>query len=797
MVRTLIWALAAVYLPGSLYGQGYTVCGTVKTEEAQPLGFVTIQVDGGEERVFGSLSDSLGAFCITVPAGFYTMTIKTWGFESYTTDINVDQNIQLAGIVMYLDDSTKGAEITASRPIVTHEIDRMRVSVENTMLGSGDMWDMLRLAPGILADAHGNLLIHGKSGIKVMIDGRPLNLSGADLQGFLAGLSAQDVSSIEILSNPPASMDASGAGVINIVMKKAKQNGYSVNLRQQFTRGINNKYKTGLGGMYRRGKVFVNGSYDFGQTKDFIQEQNSIRFFEDALDFVDWEEQIERTKRVQNHGYHVFVDCEISPKSSLSFRSAGRINPWTYTSTHATTRIGGDVNQPDSSIVNQSDLSLKSNYLDGYLGYSRKIGKANFSADFDYTNFGKNQDQAVNSRYLGYDGAEMRSDSFLQEAFQEVDLYGARVDMSQPVSEKVMVEYGVKYSHISTRNVSERSNIRQGVATTDSFLSNAFDYKERNAATYFSMKGKLKKIEFQTGLRAEYTDLEGSSRNEGRLLDLQYVRLFPSLALKVSGEKESSYGFLYSQRINRPNYRLLNAFRVYTSPYNYFEGNPFLLPSITRRAEVNWLWKYKYYFALFGELVSKPIEEISIQDNASQTLRYTAINLDQAVRAGVAINGTAELNNWWTIYWDFSGYYQRYQFLTPYTGEPVENAAFVFSPFVWNGFRIGALGDLSLEWEFSYNSPIYQGAFRIDRRSQLALGASKSFLKSRMKLTLFYADVLNQNLFTLRTDFGLQQHVFRENPENQYLRIGLAWKFGSEKEGKSEKKINTEEKQRL
>lgn len=54
-----------------------------------------------------------------------------------------------------------------------------------------------------------------------MIDGRPTNLSGADLTSYLKSISGSTISRIEIITQPSSKYDAEGnAGIIDIRLKK-------------------------------------------------------------------------------------------------------------------------------------------------------------------------------------------------------------------------------------------------------------------------------------------------------------------------------------------------------------------------------------------------------------------------------------------------------------------------------------------------------------------------------------------------------------------------------------------------
>src|SRR5687768_13978666 len=69
----------------------------------------------------------------------------------------------------------------------------------------------------------------------VFIDGKPTQLSGADLQSYLSAMSDWQVEVIELIENPGDRYDASGnAGIVNIKTKANKQRGFNGSLKLSY-----------------------------------------------------------------------------------------------------------------------------------------------------------------------------------------------------------------------------------------------------------------------------------------------------------------------------------------------------------------------------------------------------------------------------------------------------------------------------------------------------------------------------------------------------------------------------------
>ncbi|MFM7429981.1 MAG: TonB-dependent receptor plug domain-containing protein, partial [Flammeovirgaceae bacterium] len=74
----------------------------------------------------------------------------------------------------------------------------------------------------------GKVLLRGNDKVAVLIDGKQTALTGFGSQSGLDNLPASAIEKIEIINNPSAKYDANGnAGIINIIYKKNKQEGFN------------------------------------------------------------------------------------------------------------------------------------------------------------------------------------------------------------------------------------------------------------------------------------------------------------------------------------------------------------------------------------------------------------------------------------------------------------------------------------------------------------------------------------------------------------------------------------------
>jgi outer membrane receptor protein involved in Fe transport len=96
----------------------------------------------------------------------------------------------------------------------------------------------MKNVPSVSVDIDGNVTLRN-SPPQIYVDGRPTTLT-------LDQIPADQIASIEVITNPSAKFDASGgtSGILNIVLKKNRKAGYNGNLRA----GIDMRGKFNAGG---------------------------------------------------------------------------------------------------------------------------------------------------------------------------------------------------------------------------------------------------------------------------------------------------------------------------------------------------------------------------------------------------------------------------------------------------------------------------------------------------------------------------------------------------------------------
>ena len=102
--------------------------------------------------------------------------------------------------------------------------DKTVFNVENSINSTGSTaYELLQKAPGVVVDNNDNIMLKGRGGVLVQIDGKDTRFSQEELADYLKSIQSVDVESIELISNPSSKYEAQGtAGIINIKLKKNK-----------------------------------------------------------------------------------------------------------------------------------------------------------------------------------------------------------------------------------------------------------------------------------------------------------------------------------------------------------------------------------------------------------------------------------------------------------------------------------------------------------------------------------------------------------------------------------------------
>ncbi|MDE3212228.1 MAG: carboxypeptidase regulatory-like domain-containing protein, partial [Bacteroidota bacterium] len=155
----------------------------------------------------------------------------------------------------------KAVVVTAEKPLMEVNIDRKVFNVAKSITSAGGTAiDVMKNIPSVNVDIDGNVTLRNATP-QIFVDGRPTTLT-------LDQIPADEIESVEVITNPSAKYDASGggAGILNIVLKKNTKPGYNGNIRAN----LDSRARFGIGANVnvKQGKInfFANTMYNERKT---------------------------------------------------------------------------------------------------------------------------------------------------------------------------------------------------------------------------------------------------------------------------------------------------------------------------------------------------------------------------------------------------------------------------------------------------------------------------------------------------------------------------------------------------
>ncbi|CAL2087896.1 Outer membrane receptor protein involved in Fe transport [Tenacibaculum sp. 190524A02b] len=778
--------------------------GNVKNSLGEAIEFANvIFTDSSNTIIKGGVTNEKGSFEFLIKEGNYKLTISFLGYKDYSVNYIIDKN-QSIDTVFLEEDSNKLEEVvvTGKKATIVKKVDRIEFNIKNTVLSEGNAWEVLNKTPGVIASSSGSLQVFGKSGVLVMIEERPVQLSLDELKNMLEGMSASEINLIEVITNPPAKYDAEGNGIINISLKKKKTLGYNGEFFSRYTQGIFPKLSNGANIIYRNNKVNISANYSLGKGKSNVKEDSDINFLNSITKRSSfWKENSDRNTDYVTHNFRTSLDYQLSEKSVFGVKIDGNLVPDRETINKTRTDVFDNQNVLESIFINNNNSDRETKNISYNVNFNHKFKKKGRSLVFnlDHIDYDTEGNQGVSTDFYKSENSFDKNEFFTSDNNQNIQIYTSKLDYIEPIDSTSNIEAGFKFNSIKTDNNLIYFNRNPlGNLLFDSTRSNQFIYNEDTYATYLSYSKDFDRLSVKVGVRGEYTRTKGNSVTLNQVTNNNYFEIFPSAFFQYSLKNKNSVGVSYSRRIKRPKFRLLNPFQFFTSPYSSIEGSPFLQPSFSDNVDVTYSLKNKYFLTGYFSYTKSPFTQLSIQDNETRVFKYKAVNLNSNVAFGLVFSTSFNMSSFWRVYFDLNLYNEIYEFIDVDGSQLIRNQRFNMDPYLWNEFQISKKHNLSLELITRYFSPKVQGGFDIKEMGEVSIGVKKKFLQNKATLSIYVADVFDTNKYTLESRYAMQNHIFRENPENQYVRFSLSYRFGNSKNKKKKKRERkSAEKKRL
>ena len=823
-MRKIITMLTAALMSFSLISQaqvkdgkvsGMVVDGNVKTIESATITLLRFK-DSSVVKL--SVANKEGNYEFeAVPEGRYLVSITAAGhskefseiFEISAAKSDVTlKTIELIPVAKSLSEVT----VTAKKPLIEQKLDRMVVNVEASVTNVGaSAMEVLEKSPGISVDKDGNISLKGKQGVQVYIDGRPSYLGGTDLANLLRNMNASQLEQIEIMTNPPAKYDAAGnSGIINIKTKKTKQFGYNGSLSSTWSQGRYAKVSESFNFNYRKNKVNLFTNIGYSNRKNF-QDLNIQRKFIDigskeVKSLFDQESRIRESG--ESYNAKIGMDYFASKKTTLGAVVNGFYNPGTFSNR-------SNVHILNPAGVLQSQTLARTNNDKKWKNFSTNLNLRHvfdstgreLTMDADYLVYNSTDMQdLVNAYYNTVGVPTFKPDTLLGSLPQHITIYSGKADYSHPLKKGAKFEAGIKTSSVKTDNDGVYNNLINKQPILDSGRSNHFIYKENVYAAYVNYSRPFgKKWKGQFGLRVENTQSDGhsagyefaASQNRfayvNKYFKRDYTQLFPTAYVQFNLNAKNSFVLNYGRRINRPDYEDLNPFIHFLDRYTFEQGNPNLQPQFSHNIEISHTYKGFLTTTLNYSKTTNIITEVLEQNTIKNETFVKKSNIASQRQYGVSVAVGGELKKWW------SGNVYINVFNNLYKG--IVNNDYISIGATTGQLNISNQFKLSKTWnaELSgfYQSPAFEGVFKIQGLGALNMGVSKQIMKGKGTIRFSAKDILLTQKAKGTIVYSNIDAAFQQRRDSRQVALGFTYRFnkGKLKAGNSKRAGGASEEQ--
>jgi outer membrane receptor protein involved in Fe transport len=747
----------------------------------------------------GTLSDSLGQFVFyDVVPGTYLISASHIGYAEFFSPpvaVNIEKTL-LPDIILNEEAEMEQVIVRAKKPVYEQKIDRLVMNVQSSITAAGgSILEVLQKSPGVSVNKQNSLItMNGRAGVKVMMNGKMLELPSETVIQMLDGMTAANVEKIELITAPPAKYDAEGGGgIIHIVTRQQTELGTNVSIA--LTAG-------------RRASTALAGNFDISH-----RNKNAAWFLDYSVSSSDNEHKFRLTRQSRSNGaISMITDQSDRPNFTIQQNIAAGFE-WnidnTTTLNFGTTAyrrnwkldaLNTDISKRSNEPTTTTTIAIHEDNIwqsaTGAVALNKKIGKrSNLTLDVDYLYYNNDNPSQYDNKL---------PDNHPQDAVTRIDLgketpikmLVGKSDYSVNVSRRLTLEGGIKVVASALNNNVVVENEINKVFVTDSFFTSFSTLHEQITAAYLSSQWNAStKWHVNTGVRYEYTHTNIGSPAQKDQVNRKYGYWFPSLQAKYDIAKQMDIQFAYSRRITRPTYNDIAPYVFFWGPNTFSSGNTSLRPSITDGIKAGFHLKRW----MISVDVSHTKDEMAAYqptlDSVTNNLIYRSENLKYLNSIGVTNSYSFDLTHWWKVQANVTGRYQQVK--TTHLQNNIKSTLYDVNINVVNAVTLPH--DFSLEVSGIYQSKTLFGVSRFLPRGSLNAGIQKKF-RDKGTLRFVVDDILNTDAWDIKA-YSPENNVntyFKYNFHNRYARITYTRNFGNSKlQSVKMKSASDEERKRV
>jgi outer membrane receptor protein involved in Fe transport len=777
-----------------------TISGLIKdktTKTALPYINVVLKTSKDQKIVAGTVTNEEGRFNIpSVPAGNYLLEITSIGYKIKSQKLFVGTLSDYLDLnIIDIEEDTNALSeviVTSKTSEVSAKMDKKVFSVaDNITQSGGSVLQSMQSLPGVTLH-DGKVQLRGNDKVMVLIDGKQTALTGFGNQSGLDNIPASAIDKIEIINNPSAKFDANGnAGIINIIYKKNKQEGFNgkigissgygslwerkanlPDIRPQYQ--MTPKINPSLSLNYRKEKINAYVQADYLYTETLNKNEFVTRTYDDGT--------LINQQTVRNRNTHF-----TTLKSGIDWNYNDQ-NSFSFSGLFGSEKI---IDNGDEPFFNQ-DYSQRLRLWSFLEDELKTTAMASFSYEHKFKQPGHKLNTGINYTYhredekyfftntlpdfTGEDSFKLLSDE------KVIDIH---LDYIKPL------QYGRFEAGFKFRNREIPTNMQFFPGQNSPIDANAggwANYKEIIPAVYSNYIFETDKIEAELGLRLEYVKLRydvnpdhPTYKSDG----YNYTEPFPNVRFGYKIDDQNKITAFYNRRVDRPAEVDIRIFPKYDDAEIIKVGNPALRPQFTNTFEVgykNTMPKGYFTSSVYYRIINGTIARIATTVPGSNLIYNVFQNADKSTSVGIEAIYSNEITSWYTFNINGNLYQNTIDAFTVTNLYPVpgnyigERQQMVSGNLKWN--NILQL-DKTLKGQISllYLAPDVVPKGKISSRFSVDLGIKKTVQKGKGEVFLNATDVFNTLVIQKQIIGQGFSYTSKDYYETQVIRFGYSYKF--------------------
>lgn len=765
----------------------YGVRATVVDNEGAPEEYATYRIFAIPDTIrpiVGNLTDETGVIDAALPqTGEYRIVVSAAMKLPITVDFSVSDEMPVADLgvltTQLAGETLNEVTVTAQRPLVTKEIDRIGYDVTaDAEATTSTLSEILKKVPLVSVESDGTIRVNGSENFKVYRNGRPNNGLSKNAKDIFQAIPASTIKKIEVITDPGAREDADSSGMIlNIITNSTSS-----------MSGITGS----VGALY--------GWHQGPQANAFLMTQiKKLTFSASGGTFVyfknDMKGKVYDEKKYDETGYESTSDAhykaggdggwfnldgslEIDTLNLLTTSLNGFISKNSHDMTTNTAMFAPD---GQMEFAYSSDSYYRKNGytdIDFSLDYQRSTRLKGETVTLSYRLSHTRQDMDQTTDYYDVVGNPFAYTSNLSDFDLKFFEHTFQLDWARPFGNHFKFDTGAKYILRTSRSANHQTLVDVGQTFDD------FEHRYDIFGIYADGRATYGRWNFRAGLRYEYSRLSADFMT-GDTPDFHanLNDVVPNASISWNASQSSNWKVSYNRRIQRPGISYLNpAVSIFPNSVSY--GNPNLGSTAIDNVLLNYsLIKAKFNLDLTASF--------AVSNNGTGELKWTDdANVTYSTYDNLMHNRNFTLSGFfqWQLTdktsWMFNGNVSAVSYKLHTSSQSAELSR-------WSGYFFTRLQqrlpkDFTLTLGLNYFSGFCSSPYQYFSNPLSTMGYSLSLKKSFLKNKTLDVNLTASNigLKDRKTNgyvinggvSGFNQSVMLNR---QSVSIGVNWRFGN------------------